>query len=128
VATASPDGATATVEFTMRNYSTESQTLRSLTLETPGLKQTGIQVRLDNTPADADAAFQNAVLPSMFAPGTRVRIRVELRIDQCADVTSDQPTLNIDWQAESSGGGFSESVPITEPAGGLKELLSPFCH
>lgn len=128
VAAVTPGGATATVEFTLRNASADSQTLQSLTLEVPGLIQTAVKVRLDNTPGDADTAFQDAVLPSMFAPGTRVRNLVELRVDECSAVTSDAPTLKVQWQAASGGGGFSEALPITEPAGGLKELLSPFCH
>lgn len=128
VAAVASDGATATVEFTLRNPHAEPRNLTSLTLKVPGMTQTGLKVRLDNTPADADAAFQDAVLPAMFTPGARVRIRVQFRVDECSAVTSDQPTLKVEWQAESSGGGFSEGLPITNPAGGLKALLSPFCE
>jgi hypothetical protein len=128
VAAVAADGATATVEFTLRNPNEDAQNLQDLSLQVPGMTQTGLEVRLDNTSADADTAFQDAVLPAMLTPGTRVRIRVELRVDQCSAATSVRPTLNVEWQAESSSGGFAQILPITDPAGGLKELLSPFCH
>jgi hypothetical protein len=121
------DGATATVEFTLRNANADPRNLQSLRLDVPGMTQTGLKVRLDNTAADSDTPSQDAVLPAMFAPGTRVRIRVELRVDQCSVAASGQPTLNVEWQAGSSGGGFSEALPITDPAGGLTDLLSPLC-
>jgi hypothetical protein len=121
------DGASATVEFTLRNPNDSPRNLSSVSLRVPGMAQTGLRVRLDNTPADAGAAFQDAVLPTMLAPGTRVRVQVTFSVDQCSAVTSGQPALNVEWQAESSGGGFSEGLPITDPAGGLKGLLTPFC-
>lgn len=127
VAAVAADGATATVEFTLRNENADPRTLQSLHLDVSGMTQTGVKVRLDNTSADASATFQNAVLPAMFAPGTRVRVQVQFRVDQCSVVTSDPPRLKVEWQAESGGGGYSEGLPITSPAGGLEELLTPFC-
>jgi len=127
VASVGSDGASAAVQFTVQNPGAQPRNLTRMSLAVPGMTQIGMKARLDNTPDDAGAAFQDAVLPAMLAPGTRVRILVEFRVDQCSAVTGNAPTLKVEWQAESSGGGFSESLPVTDPAGGLEELLSSFC-